>query len=100
MMGLQLIMYMAKIRILPKGGPPSGFSAKEVLLKSFRLRLLEECPWLPSGLLKKLLIGCTTPERNFFLGFLGLCELSFAMLTVRDNELSWSYRSFGTHAPR
>ena len=65
------------------------------LLKSFRLRLLEECPWLPPdsdgtkrwGVLKKLLIGSTTPERNFFLESLGLCELSFAMLTaVKDNR--------------
>ena len=65
------------------------------LLKSFDLRLLEECPWLPSdsegtkrwGLLKKLLIGSTTVERNFFLKSLELCELSFAMLTtVRDDS--------------
>ena len=66
------------------------------LLKIFRLRLFEACPWLPSegeremersGLLKKLWIGSTTVVRMFFLESLGLCELSFAMLMmVRDNR--------------
>ena len=112
-MRLQLSMYMKKIRYLPKGVSPPGYSVEEVrgrdnvywlgdvlvnLFKSF-LRLFEECPWLPSasewagemersslGLLKKLPIGSTTVDRMFFLESLGLCELSFAILTmVRDN---------------
>ena len=107
-MGLQLSMYTEEIQHLPKGISPPGFIVEEVrrrnnvdsigdvlvdLLKSFRL--LEDCPWLPSdgterwGLLKKLLIGSTTGERNLFLESLGLRELSFAMLTmVRDNKRS------------
>jgi len=95
---------------VPKGISPPGFSIEEVrgrdnadclvdvfvdLLKSFHFGLLEECPWLPSdsegterwGVLKKLLIGSTTVDRIFFLESLGLCELSFAMLTtVRNNR--------------
>ena len=74
------------------------------LLKSFRL--LEDCPWLPSdgterwGLLKKLLIGSTTGERNLFLESLGLRELSFAMLTmVRDNKRSVTRRTRGIAQP-
>jgi len=109
---------MEEIRYLPKGVSPLGFSVKEVrgrddvdwlgdvvvkLLKSFPISLLEECPLLffeeegEAGRwrLKKLLIGSATPERMFFLGSLGLCELSFSMLTmVRDNELSCAALSF------
>ena len=51
------------------------------LLKSFRLRLFEECPSEGTGeRLKLLLIDPTTVERMFFLESLGLCELSFAMV--------------------
>jgi hypothetical protein len=60
-------------------------------LKNFRVRLFEECPWLLSEgagergrweWLKSRLIGSATLEKAFFLGSLGLCELSFAMLTT------------------
>jgi len=90
---------------MPKGISPPGFIVEKVrrrnnvdsigdvlvdLLKSF---CHLECRWLPSDgterweLLKKLLIGSTTGERNLFLESLGLRELSFAMLmTVRDNK--------------
>jgi len=62
-MGLQLSIYKEKIRYLPKDVPPHEFSVEKDrgrdnvgwlgdvvvnLLKSFRPRLLEECPWLPS----------------------------------------------------
>jgi len=59
-MGLQLSIYKEKIRYLPKDVPPLGFCVEKVsnvdwlgdvvvnLLKSFRPRLLEDCPWLPS----------------------------------------------------
>ena len=60
------------------------------LLKSFPIRLLEECEGEGEAerwrLLKKLLIGSATSERIFFLGSLGFCGLSFFMLVVRDNE--------------
>jgi len=58
-MWLQLSIYKEKIRYLPKDVAPHGFSVEKVsnvdwlgdvvvnLLKSFRPRLLEECPWLP-----------------------------------------------------
>lgn len=103
---------------MPKAISPPGFIVEEVrrrnnvksigdvlvdLLKSFRL--LEDCPWLPSdgterwGLLKKLLIGSTTGERNLFLESLGLRELSFAMLTmVRDNKRSVTRRRCVSHS--
>lgn len=90
---------------MPKGVSPPGFSVEEVrgkdnverlgdvvvnLLKSFPIRLLEECEAEREAerwrLLKKLLIGSATPERIFFLGSLGFCGLSFFMLVVRDDE--------------
>ena len=90
---------------LPKGVSPPGYSVEvrgrdnvdsdwlgdELvnLLNSFRLRLFEECPsgeMRYLGPSKKLWIGSTTVAR-MFLGSLGLCELSFAMLMmVRDNR--------------
>jgi hypothetical protein len=95
-MGLQLSVYKEEIRYLPKGVSPPGFSVEEVggkdnverpgdvvvnLLKSFPIRLLEECEGEGEAerwrLLKKLLIGL------FFLGSLRLCELSLSMLMIR-----------------
>jgi len=110
-MGLQLSMYMEKIRYLPKGISPPRFSPPgssvegvrgrdsvdwlgDVLLGlgNFHPGFLEKGPWLLSGgageaeHLKTLLIES---RKEFFSESLGLCELSFAMLTmVRDNELS------------
>ncbi len=93
---------MEKIRYLPKGVFPPGFSVEEVggrdnvdwlgdvvvnLLKSFRIRFFEECPCEGAGLLKKLPIGSTTLERMFSLESLGLCELSFAI--VRQQVLGY-----------
>jgi len=120
MIGLQLSVYTEETRHLPVGICPPGLIVEEVrkrnnvdylgdvlvdsLLKSFRL--LEEWPWLPSdgterwGLLKKLLIGPTTGERNLFLESLGLRELSFAMLTtVRDNKCSVTRRTCSIAQP-
>jgi hypothetical protein len=117
-------MYIEKLWHLPNGVSLPGISVDEVRgkdythwpgdvlvdPKSFRIQLLEECPWLPSEgpggmeclrLLRILLIVSTMRERKHFLEFWELDELLFPMLmTVRGNNVDWSCCAVQMHPRR